>query len=307
MGDGALRYREQLRRALRGVRVRRAVARPPVGRARSCSWPTPRRCARSGCNPWELEPLYLRKPDAEINWASPGATARAPASVSDPPGRVTLVPPEPADLHVRDRPHAAPPPARRRCAIEHAGVPAAVVARPCSTARSATRDGTRAATSWPRSGNGVVGYAGLLFALDDGHVTNVAVDPAQHRHEHRHPPAARRWPARPASRGRQEPHARGAGRATAARRRCTSRFGFAPVGVRKRYYEDVEDAIVMWAHDIDTAGLRASASTPSRQALPGSHDVGGAGREPDGPGTVGRATPSCSASRRPATRRRRRA
>ena len=30
-----------------------------------------------------------------------------------------------------------------------------------------------------------------------------------------------------------------------------TRFGFAPVGVRKKYYENVEDAIVMWAHDID--------------------------------------------------------
>ena len=30
------------------------------------------------------------------------------------------------------------------------------------------------------------------------------------------------------------------------------RFGFAPAGVRKRYYDNVEDAIVMWCHDIDT-------------------------------------------------------
>jgi ribosomal-protein-alanine N-acetyltransferase len=28
------------------------------------------------------------------------------------------------------------------------------------------------------------------------------------------------------------------------------RFGFAPVGVRKQYYENIEDAIVMWCHDI---------------------------------------------------------
>ena len=28
-------------------------------------------------------------------------------------------------------------------------------------------------------------------------------------------------------------------------------FGFAPVGMRKRYYENVEDAIVMWVHEID--------------------------------------------------------
>ena len=30
------------------------------------------------------------------------------------------------------------------------------------------------------------------------------------------------------------------------------RFGFAPAGVRKRYYENDEDAIVMWCHDIHT-------------------------------------------------------
>jgi ribosomal-protein-alanine N-acetyltransferase len=28
------------------------------------------------------------------------------------------------------------------------------------------------------------------------------------------------------------------------------RFGFAPAGVRKKYYDNVEDAIVMWCHDI---------------------------------------------------------
>ena len=31
------------------------------------------------------------------------------------------------------------------------------------------------------------------------------------------------------------------------------RFGFAPAGIRKNYYADVnEDAIVMWAHDVET-------------------------------------------------------
>jgi ribosomal-protein-alanine N-acetyltransferase len=29
-------------------------------------------------------------------------------------------------------------------------------------------------------------------------------------------------------------------------------FGFAPAGVRKRYYENSEDAIVMWCHDIQS-------------------------------------------------------
>ena len=35
------------------------------------------------------------------------------------------------------------------------------------------------------------------------------------------------------------------------------RFGLAPVGVRRNYYPETgEDALVMWARDIDSAGLR---------------------------------------------------
>jgi ribosomal-protein-alanine N-acetyltransferase len=30
-----------------------------------------------------------------------------------------------------------------------------------------------------------------------------------------------------------------------------AKFGFVPAGIRQRYYENSEDAIVMWCHDID--------------------------------------------------------
>jgi ribosomal-protein-alanine N-acetyltransferase len=30
------------------------------------------------------------------------------------------------------------------------------------------------------------------------------------------------------------------------------RFGFVPAGVRKRYYENTDDAIIMWAHGVNT-------------------------------------------------------
>ena len=51
-------------------------------------------------------------------------------------------------------------------------------------------------------------------------------------------------------------------------------FGFVPVGVRKKYYENVEDAIVMWAHDIDqpefASRLRAlEAGIPGRTSWEG--------------------------------------
>ena len=36
------------------------------------------------------------------------------------------------------------------------------------------------------------------------------------------------------------------------------KFGFVPVGVRKNYYQEVnEDAIVMWAHDVDLPAYAA--------------------------------------------------
>ena len=34
----------------------------------------------------------------------------------------------------------------------------------------------RAATSSPRATGSVVGFAGLIFPADDGHITNLAVD-----------------------------------------------------------------------------------------------------------------------------------
>jgi ribosomal-protein-alanine N-acetyltransferase len=35
------------------------------------------------------------------------------------------------------------------------------------------------------------------------------------------------------------------------------RFGFAPVGVRPKYYENRDDAIVMWCTDIQGDAFRA--------------------------------------------------
>jgi ribosomal-protein-alanine N-acetyltransferase len=109
-----------------------------------------------------------------------------------------------------------------------------------------------------RRGRTVLGYGGIMFVPgSDGshrdaeaHITNIAVSP----------------------------DARRAGVATrllcalagvAIARGCTAwtlevratshgaqqlyrRFGFAPAGVRKRYYENDIDAIVMWCHDIQS-------------------------------------------------------
>ncbi len=97
----------------------------------------------------------------------------------------------------------------------------------------------------------VVGYGGLWFAADEGHVTNVAVAPDEQRRgvatalllgladeAIRHGCMAWTLEVRVSSTGAQELY---------------RRFGFAPAGVRTRYYENTEDAIVMWCNDIQGA------------------------------------------------------
>jgi ribosomal-protein-alanine N-acetyltransferase len=121
----------------------------------------------------------------------------------------------------------------------------------------------RAPRSWGPRGD-VIGYAGLMFVVDEAHITNVAVHP-----EHRRQGVASRllldladvaiergaatWTleVRASSRGAQELY---------------RRFGFAPAGVRTRYYENTEDAIVMWCHDIQsTAYARRLAALRGHQ------------------------------------------
>ena len=101
-----------------------------------------------------------------------------------------------------------------------------------------------------RVGRDVVGYAGLMMTIDDGHVTTIAVDPKWHRHK-----IGTRLMVVLA----REAIARGAVSLTlevrmsnAGAQELYRRFGFGPVGVRKNYYQEVnEDALVMWAHEVD--------------------------------------------------------
>jgi ribosomal-protein-alanine N-acetyltransferase len=105
-----------------------------------------------------------------------------------------------------------------------------------------------------RSSQRIVGYAGLWFVDDpDGdqaHVTNVVVDQDRRREG-----IATRLLVALADQAIErgcvawtlEVRASSGGAIELYRR-----FGFAPAGVRKRYYDNDEDAIVMWCHDIHT-------------------------------------------------------
>lgn len=104
-----------------------------------------------------------------------------------------------------------------------------------------------------RVDRGVVAYGGLMFVDDEAHVTTIAVDP-----EHQRRGIAKALMVVMA----RHAMARGA-KALTLEVRSSNRaaqdlyrkLGFQPAGVRRGYYPDNrEDAIVMWAHDIATAG-----------------------------------------------------
>jgi ribosomal-protein-alanine N-acetyltransferase len=97
----------------------------------------------------------------------------------------------------------------------------------------------------------VVGYAGVMILGDEGHVTNIAVDPDYHRN---------RIGTRLLLRLIDESRARGVRSMTLEVRRANSgaqtmyrKFGFQTVGVRRGYYvETGEDAYIMWAEGVAT-------------------------------------------------------
>lgn len=95
----------------------------------------------------------------------------------------------------------------------------------------------------------VVGYGGVQVIAGDAHVTTVAVRPDARR---------RGIGSRLVAALLDEGRSRGATAATLEVRASNRpaqelyrRFGFAPVGVRRAYYDDTgEDALVMWLHDL---------------------------------------------------------
>ena len=101
-----------------------------------------------------------------------------------------------------------------------------------------------------RVGGTVAGYAGLMVTAGEGHITTIAVDPPWHRHG-----IATRLLLALARAAR----AKGATGLTLEVRTSNlgaqelyRRFGFVPAGIRKGYYAETnEDAIIMWAHDVD--------------------------------------------------------
>lgn len=115
------------------------------------------------------------------------------------------------------------------------------------------RDGSRVYLV-ARRNRTVVGYAGVWIVPDpDGnqaHITNVVVAPAMRRlgvASRLLVELARVIIDRGCVAWTLEVRASSEGAQALYRA-----FGFAPAGIRKNYYDNSEDAIVMWCHDIDT-------------------------------------------------------
>ena len=104
-------------------------------------------------------------------------------------------------------------------------------------------------------GRMVVGYVGLMYTIDEGHITNIAVHPDWQRHKigsqlllHALDLTIERGldaitlEARVSNLGAQALY---------------ERFGFQSVGVRPGYYADNrEDAVIMWAHGLQGDAYR---------------------------------------------------
>jgi ribosomal-protein-alanine N-acetyltransferase len=149
-------------------------------------------------------------------------------------------------------------PMRRRHLRSVLRIEAQVYPRPWSLSLFVSELALRSSRSYvvARVGGSVLGYAGLMLAGDDAHITTIAVDPAWHRHK-----IGTRLLAHLA----REAVKRGALHLTLevrvsndAAQLLYRRFGFKPAGIRKNYYvETNEDALVMWAEDITSPEYQA--------------------------------------------------
>ncbi|MBA2609219.1 MAG: ribosomal protein S18-alanine N-acetyltransferase [Actinobacteria bacterium] len=163
----------------------------------------------------------------------------------DPDGLYKLpVQRDPLEVHLT--------PMRRRHLRTVIRIETEVYPRPWTMNLFVSEFGMRSSRSYyvAKVGPTVVGYSGLMLVGEDAHVTTIAVDPRWHRQQ---------IGSRLLVNIAHDARARGARHLTLEVRvsnepaqRMYRRFGFRPAGIRKGYYvETNEDALVMWADDID--------------------------------------------------------
>lgn len=110
----------------------------------------------------------------------------------------------------------------------------------------------------------LVGYAGMLFTLDEAHITNIAVDPSVHRLGIG--TRLMRETVREAVRRESSAMSLEVRASNTAAQELYRKFGFASAGIRPKYYENVEDAMIMWNHEIATPGYLARVGAEEEQS-----------------------------------------
>jgi [ribosomal protein S18]-alanine N-acetyltransferase len=122
----------------------------------------------------------------------------------------------------------------------------------------------------------VLGYAGIILQPDEAHISTVAVDPGEHR---------RKLGTRLVVAVLRAAIEAGAPAATLEVRtgnlgaqRLYEAFGFVGIGVRSGYYAETgEDALIMWARDLQSPAFAARLAEQERRAT----EPGGASGAPD--------------------------
>ena len=74
VGDGALRYRDEIAAVVRCDFAEQFLSHPSA--APLVQLAHARALREEWVNPWEIQPLYLRAPDAQINWATRQTASR---------------------------------------------------------------------------------------------------------------------------------------------------------------------------------------------------------------------------------------
>ncbi len=112
-------------------------------------------------------------------------------------------------------------------------------------AHSVPEDAHQAGENEPK----LIAFGGMMFADHEGHLMNIAVDP-DHQGQGLATAILLELTRDAVARGITDLtlEVRANNQEAGALYR---RFGYGPVGVRKGYYVDGEDALIMWAHDVD--------------------------------------------------------
>lgn len=204
-----------------------------------------------------------------------GAGRAKEPSISLPPDRDPSGPgeaqPAPA-LYLPGPPPIVLAPMRRRHLRAVMKIEAEVYPRPWSLSLFLSELALRSTRAYhvARSEGIVVGYSGLMLGTEDAHVTTIAVDPAWQRK------GVGRLLLLNMARVALEKRARNltleVRMSNHGAQALYREFGFVPAGIRKNYYSETnEDALVMWANDIDSpeyaqrlAALEARLSEPRR-------------------------------------------